>query len=148
MAPGLILPARSGNRSVTYEERLPTESSMAKRQPNPPPMESRDFRSPEEIDLAIAKFRRRIEELEKLDVEAAFVNHSGEDQVAQRNVRQTIREIFGSNSPEFREHQYIRIWAGPENMMMDDGDILRGKELGRAQVITILKGLIGRLEEK
>jgi uncharacterized protein (TIGR02391 family) len=121
---------------------------MATRQPDPPPLESREFRSSEEIDAAIARLRRRIEDLEKLDVRAAFVNHSGEDQVVQSNVQQTIREVFGAHSPEFREHRYIRLWAGPQSTMMDDEGILHGKQLGRTHVITILNGLIGRLEEK
>jgi uncharacterized protein (TIGR02391 family) len=121
---------------------------MPKKSSDLPALEQREFRSPEEIDAAITKFRRRIEELEKLDVGTAFLKHSGEDKVVESNVRQTIREVFGSKSPEFREHQYIRIWAGPNNAMMSDLDILNGKQLGRRQIITILNGLIGRLEEK
>jgi uncharacterized protein (TIGR02391 family) len=120
---------------------------MARTQPDPP-IDVREFRSPEEIDAAIAKLRRRIQELEKLNVVAAYVNHTGEDQVVRSNVQQTIREVFGSTSPEFREHQYIRIWAGPESTMMGDRDILHAMQLGQKKVITILTGLIGRLEEK
>jgi uncharacterized protein (TIGR02391 family) len=121
---------------------------MAKKQSEPPPIEPRVFRSPEEIDAAVAKLRRRIEDLETLDVEGAFVRQSGEDRVVESDVRQTILEVFGPNSPEFREHKYLRIWAGPENMMMSDHAIVQGKQLGRRHVITILNGLIGRLEEK
>src|SRR6266566_474129 len=121
---------------------------MARRQPEPPPLESREFRSPEEIDAAIAKLRRRIEEIEKLDIRAAMMNHTGADEVAGSNVREAIREVFGSNSPEFKEHQYIRIWNGPLSMSMSRGAVLQGKERGRVYVIGILKGLIGRLEEK
>ena len=121
---------------------------MAKRQPDPPPIEPREFRSPEEIDAAVAKLRRRIEELGTLNIRAAMDYRNGADRVAQDNVREAIREVFGTNSPEFREHEYIRIWDGPEHMGMSDGEILQGKERGRAYVIGILKGLIVRLEEK
>jgi uncharacterized protein (TIGR02391 family) len=121
---------------------------MAKRKSEPPPIEPREFRSPEELDAAIAKLRRRIEELEKLDIRAAMSQRNGADEVAQNNVREEIREVFGTNSPEFRQHQQIHIWAGPQRMGMSGGEILHGKERGRVYVKGILNGLIGRLEEK
>ena len=121
---------------------------MVKRQPDPPPIEPREFRSPEEIDAAVAKLRRRIDELESLKVEEAISQKTGAVEVAQSNVRATIREVFGSNSPEFHEHEYIRIWAGSQRSNMTPGEVFRGVERGRGPVIGILKGLIGRLEEK
>ena len=75
-------------------------------------LEPREFHSVAEIDLAIEKFQRRIQEPEKLDVTSAIVNHTGTDTVARSNVRETIRDVFGSNSPEFKEHEHIRLWAG------------------------------------
>jgi uncharacterized protein (TIGR02391 family) len=114
----------------------------------PPPPESREFRSPDEIDAAIAKLRRRVEELEKLDARRAALDHSGTLDTVRSNVRDSIREVFGANSPEYVEHQYINIWHGPQSMMMDDYYIAQATENGRAHVIGILKGLIGRLEEK
>src|SRR5260370_475234 len=122
--------------------------TMAKRTSEPPPLEPRDFRSPEEIDGAVSKLRRRIQELEKLDVRAAVLSHSGADEVARSNVRATILDVFGENSPEYREHQYIQIWAGPSFMNMSDQQIVYGTERGRVQVIEIVNGLIGRLQEK
>jgi hypothetical protein len=121
---------------------------MAKSQPDPPPLEPRDFRSPEEIEAAIAKLRRQIEVLNQLDIQKAIVEDNGADDVAGSNVRATIRAVFGTNSPEFHEHQYIRIWAGGQHFNMSRGELILGSERGRLQVITILNGLIGRLEEK
>jgi uncharacterized protein (TIGR02391 family) len=118
------------------------------RKPEPAPLESREFRSPEEIDVAIAKFHRRVDEVEKLDIQNAYLNHTGAIETAQSNVRQNILEVFGSNSPEFNEHKYIEIWAGPTFMNMSDQRIIAAMTDGRRQVIGILKGLIGRLEEK
>jgi uncharacterized protein (TIGR02391 family) len=120
---------------------------MAKKN-EPPKIELREFRSPEEIDAAIAKLQRRIQELEKLDVRAAVSNNSGADHVAGSNVRETILAIFGANSPEYREHQHIQIWSGITQFGMSTNEILQGTEQGRVQVMGILKGLIGRLEEK
>lgn len=121
---------------------------MPKKRLEPPPLEPREFRSPEEIDAAILKLRRRIQELDKLDVGVAFLNKTGADDVARSNVRETILDIFGVNSPEYREHQYIKIWAGDRYRNISNEAIIRGMEQGRVQVSGILTGLIGRLEEK
>lgn len=121
---------------------------MAKKRVEPPPLEPREFHSPEEIEAAIAKLRRRVEELEKLDVKATVLNHSGAEEVARSNVRTTVLDIFGENSPEYREHHSIDIWSGGFHFNMSPGEVIAGRERGRVQVIAILNGLIGRLEEK
>jgi uncharacterized protein (TIGR02391 family) len=121
---------------------------MARKQPDPPPVEERQFRLVEEIDLAITKIQRRVSELEKLDIQAAVVQPTAAIDVAESNVRAMIREVFGPNSPEFRVHKYIEIWAGPMYSGMSVGARIQAKELGRTHVIGILNGLIGRLREK
>jgi len=121
---------------------------MAKRASAPTPLQLREFRSPEEIDAAVDKFQRRINELEELDVQAAVLSQTGADDVVRSNVRTTILEVFGPDSPEFREHQYIKIWAGSQYLDMDHGYIVQATERGRTHVITVLRGLIGRLQEK
>jgi len=121
---------------------------MARKRSEEPLIEPREFRWPEEIDAAIAKLKRRIEELEKVDMKAAVLNDSGEDNVARSNIRDTIRDVFGINSPEYREHRGIEIFAGGLAMGMSDVEFIQGRERGRVHVIGILKGLIGRLEEK
>src|SRR6185312_5683484 len=113
-----------------------------------PPPEPREFLSSEEIEGCIAKLQRRIKELEQLDMVAAYRNDSGEDKVAISNVRDSIRDVFGVNSPEFREHEDIQLWAGGFSLNMSDSEFVHAKERGRIQTIGILKGLIGRLEEK
>ena len=118
------------------------------RKQSEPPLESREFRSPEEIDVAITKLQRRIQELEQLDVKTAVLHHSGTVEVVRSNARETIRDVFGTNSTEYREHQYLQIWAGQSHVNMSDHEIVHGTELGRVHVIEILKGLSRRLEEK
>lgn len=113
-----------------------------------PPIEPRDFRSSDEIDRAMTKLRRRIQELSALDMSAAVLRHTGADDTARSNVRETIREVFGDNSPEYREHQYIDIWSGPTFMGMSDAAIIESKRRGCTHVIGILDGLIARLAEK
>jgi uncharacterized protein (TIGR02391 family) len=120
---------------------------MAKRN-EPPPLEPRDFRSLEEIDFAIMKLNRRIQELKLLDVKAGVLNEDGRTEVARSNVRETIREVFGLNSPEYTEYKYIDLWEGPVFMGMDNSQIIQGTDRGRRKVIGILSGLIDRLKEK
>ena len=83
-----------------------------------PPIEPREFRSVDEIDRGINKLQRRIEELRNLDARAAILEHSGADDVVRSNIKETIRDVFGPNSPEFQEHERIHIWAGPSYMGM------------------------------
>lgn len=122
---------------------MPRKSS-----PEPPPIEPREFQSPDEIDRAVLKLRRRIDELAGLDVRVAVLDRSGEDDVVRSNVRETIREVFGDNSPEFREHEHIQIWAGSMAMGMRREEVVANTEAGKRTVMTVLEGLIGRLEEK
>lgn len=121
---------------------------MARKRADPPPAEPRQFQSVEEIDRGITKLERRVLELEQLDVAAALRDDTGADGVVRSNVRETIREVFGTNSPEFREHEHLRLWAGPMSMGMSRGEIVAGTERGRTQAIGIVRGLIDRLKEK
>ena len=121
---------------------------MPKRRADPPPLEPRSFRSVDEVDSGISKLERRIRDLEQLDVKAAVLDHTGADNVVRGNVRETIREVFGPNSPEFNEHQHINLSAGPIYMGMGPEEIVESRERGRRQVIVILNGLIERLREK
>jgi uncharacterized protein (TIGR02391 family) len=116
--------------------------------PVQPVIEPKQWFAPEDIDRAIAKLQRRIAEIEALDVKEAVLQETGMDEVAMSNVRETIRDVFGQNSPEFDEHKYIRLWAGAEFVNMTDAAIIAGTERGKRQVIGILNGLIGRLKEK
>ncbi len=113
-----------------------------------PVVEPKVWSSPDEIDRSVAKIQRRISELESLDIPAAVLQDTGMDDVAISNVRETIRDIFGQRSPEFIEHEYIRMWVGGLYLNMSNGEIIDRTERGRKQVIGILNGLIGRLNEK
>ena len=121
---------------------------MAKRRYDPPSVEPRLFQSADEIDNGIAKLKRRTVELEQLDLASAVQHQTGADKVAASNVRETIREVFGTNSPEFREHEHLRLSAGPQYMRMQSGAVLKAKKQGRTQATAVLIGLISRLEEK
>jgi uncharacterized protein (TIGR02391 family) len=122
---------------------------MATRKPPPTPqIEVKAWLSSQEIDKALAKLRRRIAEAESLNVQDAVLNHSGADDVVISDVRATILELFGENSPEYREHKHIRMWAGGMYVGMQQHEIVEGTERGRLQLIGTLKGLEKRLLEK
>jgi uncharacterized protein (TIGR02391 family) len=130
---------------------LTTEVSAqmpSRKRPDIAPVDIKTFNSANEIDSAIQKLKRRIEELEQLDVRAAVLGQTGADSIVQSNVRATIRDVFGASSPEFKEHAYLKIWAGGEYVNMADYAIVDAKEKGKRQVRGVLEGLIGRLEEK
>lgn len=112
------------------------------------PITPREFTSPDEIDAGVRKLERRLSELDALDIRSAILEDTGQDDAVQSAIRETIREVFGSNSPEFREQEYIRIWAGPQHVGMTRLHIIEGTERGRNYVRGILKGLIDRLKEK
>ena len=64
------------------------------------------------------------------------------------SIRETIREVFGQNSPEFHRHEHHDIWHGGYNMGDDDFVKQRKFAAGIPQTVTMLEGLITRLEEK
>lgn len=121
---------------------------MPKKRADLPAVESRQFKSIDEIESGIAKLERRIRQLEQLDIAEAVLQHTGADDAALSNVRETIREVFGSNSPEFNEQKHLMLWAGPMWVGMSRQESVEGTERGRKHVIGILNGLIERLKEK
>jgi uncharacterized protein (TIGR02391 family) len=122
---------------------------MATRKPTPQPqLQVKEWLSASEIDKALFKLQRRVAEAEGLDVRDAVFNHTGADDVVVSNVRTTILEIFGENSAEYREHQDIRMLAGPLYMGMERHEIAEATERGRVQLVGIVNGLIARLVEK
>jgi hypothetical protein len=99
------------------------------------PLQPREFRTPEEVAAAIGKLQKRIKEVEGLDVQAAVVGQTGAVEIVRSSVRAAIRDAFGENSPEFREHMYMQIWSGAEFMNMDSGYIIQCIDRGRTKVV-------------
>ncbi len=116
----------------------------SRRIPQPPPIEPKVFKSVEEINAGIAKLQRRIQDLEQLASQATPHNDQRVNNV-ESHIKSTIREVFGSNSPEFDEHQYHEIWYGPH--IMDEPDHVYQQHFydGIPQSKVMLEGLISRL---
>ncbi len=121
--------------------------SARRRRPEPPPIEIRQFRSPDEIDLAIARLRRRLEEVQALN--PGRVQYEGQEvRNVEQNISNTILEVFGPNSPEYRAHEHHQIWHGGMHVNMSDDYIQQCFADGIPQTATMLEGLIRRLGER
>jgi predicted nucleotide-binding protein len=119
-----------------------------KRNQEPPRLMEKEF-TLAEIQRGIAKLRRRIEEVQALDPNQ--ITHDDERvNIAQRNIRDTVREIFGENSQAALDFAYPEIYAstgrrpGYGEVIDYQGNFARGI----TQMVTSLNGLIARLEEK
>lgn len=119
---------------------------MRKKSNEPPPIENRQFTN-DEIATAIIKLKRRITAVEALDPTKIRYDDAQVDLV-ESNIRKAIMEIFGENSHEYREHGYIRIWEGGYAFGEPDYVLQNKFTDGLPRTLTILKGLIARLEEK
>jgi len=119
---------------------------LAQKSNGPPPIEIKKF-TIGEIDAGIRKLRRRIEDLNGLEQDKVRFDDARVKNV-ESNIKETIREIFGTNSPEFRENEYHDIWSGGRNLGDTEYTIQSKFSKGIPQSITILEGLIARLEEK
>jgi uncharacterized protein (TIGR02391 family) len=111
---------------------------------DPPPVEIKDFTA-EEIERGIAKLKRRIEQVKALE------NVSFRDQLvrnAEHDIQNSVLEIFGPNSPEYRAHQYHDVWSGGHRIGAPDSENQSKFQGGVRATITMLEGLISRLEEK
>jgi hypothetical protein len=73
----------------------------------PPPVVVKEF-TVQEIDIGIEKLRRRIVDVQQLDPQKVSYQDTEVDNV-ERRIRETIRDVFGPDSPEFRDHQHHRI---------------------------------------
>jgi len=128
---------------------------MARRAAQPPqPPEIRQFRTTAEIDSTIVKLKRRIGDLDRL--RSDNVRHD-DDRVenVEHAIRDSIREEFGKDSPEFNRHNYFKIDDGPQYVRSDfmgggnyDSEDQQRFVAAIPSAITRVADLIQRLEEK
>lgn len=118
---------------------------MARRKATQPPQfVQREF-TVEEIERGIAKLRRRIEEVEALQ-DARYDDQRVYN--AQSDIRNTVLEIFGEESQEFRERGHVHIYHGSMYIGMSESESQSNFLSGIPRTIELLEGLIKRLEEK
>ena len=107
----------------------------------------KQFRAIGEIDRAIAKLRRRIDDVKELDPNRHRFNGQERENVEQ-SVRKTILTIFGDRSPEYAANEHFSIWRGGLNV--GDSEDVRQRKFAKGipDAITMLEGLIKHLEEE
>lgn len=116
--------------------------------PSPPQLVDKAFTSEKEIDSAIVKLRRRIE-----DLKAIQSSKSSYDDPAVTTLKNTykanLREIFGEHSHQYSDHSHlIDMLTFPDSMGDSDYEIQGKFSRGLPKVIGVLEGLITFLEEK
>lgn len=119
---------------------------MVKEIYQPPIIEGKKF-TLEEIDLAIKKLRRRVGEVNTLDPNKTAYDDA-EVATIEHNIRDTIREVFGTFSPEFQEHQTYEIFHDGNHVMSGEDEVQHCFAEGIPQAVKMIEGLIKRLEEK
>ena len=119
----------------------------ARRSSPPPPPEIKQF-TREEIDRGIAKLERRIEDVQALDPQKVRYDDQSRYSVEEA-ISNSVLEVFGPNSPEYRAHQHHQIWhdTGPFDLR-GGSDFQQCFADGIPQTVKMLRGLIKGLEEK
>jgi uncharacterized protein (TIGR02391 family) len=111
-----------------------------------PHRESRHFHSTDEIDRATRKLERRIQDLQLLQADHVRYDDVRVVSVG-RDVRETIRDVFGKDSPEFEEYSSFRIdFIGSINTSPGFAQVQLERSLPRA--IAKVESLINRLLAK
>lgn len=119
---------------------------MAKQKRREPEREMKTW-SLDEIKSDIRNLQRRIEEIKNLQ-QLRPSSDDGSIEAVESNVKATIRDIFGIDSPEYDEYKYFEIAYGPSWRGMTESDIQERLSAGYPRIIEKLKRLISRLEEK
>lgn len=99
-----------------------------------------------EIDHAITKIERRVQEVEELREITLHSDPKVEN--VEDSIKETIREVYGQFSPEFIKYQHYAIWEG--GYVIGDSFLEKQTKFqsGIEHAIGMLNGLIGRLAEK
>ncbi len=79
-----------------------------KKTTEPPPVIVNEF-TVQEIDIGIEKLKRRIADVQRLNPNKISA-YDGEVGSIEQRIRETIREIFESNSPQFRDYEHLTIY--------------------------------------
>jgi uncharacterized protein (TIGR02391 family) len=118
-----------------------------RRLPEPPQIQPKIFTSPQEIDLAINKLRKRLDEIKGLDPKRIRYDDQEVYNIEHR-VKDTILEVFGSNTPEYDRHKYFEIRYGGQYVDTPEYESQQQFAEGIPRAVSLVEGLMQSLDEK
>ncbi len=110
-------------------------------------IEEKVFRTVDEVEQAIVKLGRRLDEVRALDPTQLRHNDPRVTSASQ-NFRDTVLSVYGQNSPEYRALGHHQIWKGPMHFNMSEREVHEGFARGVTHTIEALENLIRRLDER
>jgi predicted nucleotide-binding protein len=119
---------------------------VRKRGSEPEPIEVRQL-SADDLDRGVAKLHRRLDDIQKLKTDGVRWD-AGRKRAVETEVRETIREVFGPRSPEFRDFEHFEIDKGGSFIGGSNEEYQRCFLDGIPPALELLQGLIARLEER
>lgn len=120
---------------------------MAKSQYTKPAIELKHFASLDEIEKAVTKLRRRVSDVSGLKSNGTR-HDAPEVEGAFSNINETILDVFGQNSPEYRDCRANRMRFLPSHTDTSEQELQQVFDDGIPHTLVMLEGLIKRLEEK
>lgn len=73
----------------------------------------RIWKTEEELNVAINQLMARMSSIQAKSVEADIKSDSVNIKVLESGFRNTVREVFGQDSPEFQEYGHLEMLHGP-----------------------------------
>ncbi len=110
-------------------------------------IEEKFFTTVEEVDQAIIKLKRRLEEVQALDPARIGYDDPTVRSAAQ-NFSDTVLAVYGPRSPEYRRFQYHRIQHGGEWVGMGEDESQENFANGVKHTTEAIANLIRRLDER
>jgi uncharacterized protein (TIGR02391 family) len=102
----------------------------------------------DELSEAIRALMYRIESLQAESVTRDIHSNSVNVAVQESAFRNTVREVFGTDSPEFEEFGNTQMFCGPLRVGMSNSEKAQAKLRGREYMVQVCSELITRLQQK
>jgi predicted nucleotide-binding protein len=120
------------------------------RHTSPPPAKQPAHLSVREMQNALPKLQRRLNEVNAIDPTQATGTYTPEFASINENVNATLIEIFGVDSRDYDRYKSSSIYAGPVRYSRDmpRHEVIRGYEEGKKRVLIKLDAAIKFINEK
>jgi uncharacterized protein (TIGR02391 family) len=108
----------------------------------------RQWKTEDELNKAIRALMYRIDSLQAPSVTHDIQSNAVNVTVQESAFRNTIREVFGAESPEFEEFGSMQMLFGPLRVGMSSAEIAQARLRGREYMVQVCAELITRLQQK